>query len=37
MTADIETHQDLPYGQPERKEVSQKFGFSCFAWLYSQS
>jgi len=24
MTADIETHQDLPYGQPERKEVSQK-------------
>jgi hypothetical protein len=27
MTADIEAPKDLPYGQPERKEVSQKLGF----------
>jgi len=23
MTADIETHQDLPYGQPETKKLTK--------------
>jgi len=35
MTADIEAHQDLPYGQPERKEACQKLGFPVL--LYSKS